>query len=583
VLRKLVICSLLGALLAAPAPAGAASTARTLVMPSVTYERQVEFTSHGPVAIHVLNAPRPGGVWSLKPVLSNGAIVGKERVTEMQQALSPVATAAGVNGDLFAPVDGRPTGVLLRNGVLDSPPSADRSSAGITTDGTLRADRIRMFGTWRGNGQRRPVLLNQPPGANGIALYTPAWGPTTPTLAGAYEAVISQLPPTSPNVELTGPVVEHRQSAGGLPIPPGGAVLLARGTAAQRLAAEAPVGTAVTLRFLLSPTWDGVVDAIGGGPILVRGGKPVFRHFELFSTQQLARNPRTAVAQRADGRVLLVVVDGRQPGYSVGMTNWELAQTLVRLGAVTGMGLDAGGSSTMAFDGALLNRPSDPGGERQVSEGLFVTYTGVYAPPPTETVLSPNGDEVAESQSLAYKLVRPATVTVSLVGPDRIARPLETGAKVPGLYKLTWNGTRPDGTPELEGGWRFSVTAVDDAGQSSAADRLFSLNRTLGGLSVTPAVLPVGNGGGGTLRASFTLARPARVTATIETVRGAVLATPVRAALETGSNTLSWDGRLGRELAGSGRYVLRVQAVNEVGTMDLAEPFTVRRAARARK
>jgi hypothetical protein len=583
VLRKLVICSLLGALLAAPTPAAAASAARTLVMPSVTYERQVEFTSHGPVAIHVLNAPRPGGVWSLKPVLSNGAIVGKERVTEMQQVLSPVATAAGVNGDLFAPEDGRPTGVLLRNGVLDSPPSADRSSAGITSDGTLRVDRVRMFGTWRGSGQRRPVLLNQPPGANGIALYTPAWGPTTPALAGAYEAVISPLPPTSPNIELTGPVVEHRQGAGGLPIPPGGAVLLARGTAAQRLAAEAPVGTALTLRFLLSPTWDGVVDAIGGGPILVRGGKPVFRHFELFSTQQLARNPRTAVGQRADGRILLVVVDGRQPGYSVGMTNWELAQALVRLGAVSGVGLDAGGSSTMAFDGTLLNKPSDAGGERQVSEGLFVTYTGVYAPPPTEAVLSPNGDEVAELQSLAYKLVRPATVTVTLVGPDRVARTIEAGTKAPGVYTLAWNGAKPDGTPEVEGGWRFSVTAVDDAGQSSAADRLFSLNRTLGGLSLTPALLALGNGSGGMLRASFTLTRPARVTLTIETVRGAVLATPVRGAFEAGSSTLSWDGRLGRELAGSGRYVLRVQAENEVGTMDLDEPFGVRRAARTRR
>ena len=60
----------------------------------------------------------------------------------------------------------------------------------------------------------------------------------------------------------------------------------------------------------------GVVDGIGGGPILVRDGKPVFRHYELFSTHQLARNPRTAVGQRADGRILLVVVDGTN--YAVG-------------------------------------------------------------------------------------------------------------------------------------------------------------------------------------------------------------------------------------------------------------------------
>jgi hypothetical protein len=514
-------------------------------------------------------------------VLSNGAIAGRERVTDMQRALSSTATVAGVNGDLFSPTDGRPTGILLQDGVLHSAPIFDRSSTGITADGAVRVDRIQMFGTWRGAGQRRPVLLNKQPGTNGIALFTPAWGPTTPSFPGALEAVLSPLPPTSPNVEVAGPVVEHRQN-GGAAIPPGGAVLLARGTAAQRLAAEAPVGTAVTLRFLLRPDWAGVVHGIGGGPILVRDGKPVFRHFELFSTHQLARNPRTAVAQRADGRILLVVVDGRQPGYSVGMTNWDLAQTLVRLGAVWGAGLDAGGSSTIAFEGTLLNRPSDAGGERAVSEGLFVFYSGVYAPPPTEPVLSPNGDNVAETQSLAYKLVRSAVVTVNLIGPDRVARTLESGPKQPGVYPLTWNGATAEGAPEPEGGWRFSVTAVDEAGQT-VADRLFSLNRTLGGLSVLPAVLPVGNGSGSALRASFTLTRPARVTVTVETATGAVLATPSRVNLAPGANTVTWNGALDSGLAHSGRYVLRVRAVNEVGTMHLEAPFSVRRVARTRR
>jgi hypothetical protein len=577
VVRKLLICSLLAALGATPASAATASAGRQLLMPGVTYERQVQFTSHGPVAIHVLNAPRPGGLWGLEPVLSNNAILGAERVTEMQKALAASATVAGVNGDLFAPADSRPSGVLLRDGVLDSPPSPNRSSTGIGADGTLHVDRIRVFGTWRGNGQRRPVLLNQPPGTNGIALFTPSWGPVTPTFPTALEAVVAPLPPTRPNVEVVGPVTEFRQGAGGGAIPPGGAVLLARGTAAQRLAAEAPVGTTVTLRFVLNPTWAGIVDGIGGGPALVRDGKPVFRPFELFSPGQLSRNPRTAVGQRADGRILLVVVDGRRSGYSVGMTNWELAQTLVRLGAVTGAGLDAGGSSTMAFEGTLLNRPSDAAGERPVSEGLFLVYSGVYAPPAAEQVLSPNGDGVAEAQSLSYKLVRPSNVTVSLVGPDRVARQLEAAAKPPGVYPLTWNGVRADGTPEPDGDWRFTVTAVDDQGQSSTADRLFSLNRTLGALSVAPTTLTVGNGA--QLRAAFALARAADVIVTVETPTGAVVATPLRENREAGSNTAIWNGRLGTALAHAGRYVLRVTAKNEVGSTTLAAPFTVRRAA----
>ncbi len=70
-------------------------------MPGVTYERQVQFTTHGPVAVHVLRGPRPTGLYALKPILSNELVIGRERVTQMQRRLATTATIAGVNGDLF--------------------------------------------------------------------------------------------------------------------------------------------------------------------------------------------------------------------------------------------------------------------------------------------------------------------------------------------------------------------------------------------------------------------------------------------------------------------------------------------------
>lgn len=579
-LKRVLIAVLLAGVLAAPANA---QFQRSLLMPGVTYERQVQFTSHGPVAIHVVSAPRPGGPYALKPVLSNGAILGREKVTSIQTNISRDHTVAGVNGDLFAWADGRPSGILLRSGVLDHPPLAERSSIGITSDGTLKVERVRMFGTWRGTGQRRPMDLNQTPGANGVALFTPAWGPATPAVPGTVEAVIFPFPPSVPNADIAGPVIQVTQN-GNTPIPPGGAVLVARGTAAQRLVEEAPVGTNVTVRLLLSPDWIGasVVDAIGGGPVLVRDGKPVFRHFETFTTVQLARNPRTAVGQLADGRILLVVVDGRQPGYSVGMTNFELAQTMVRLGAVTASALDAGGSSTVAFDGAVLNRPSDRGGERAVSECLCLLYGGVYAPPPAETVLSPNGDGVAETQDLAYKVTRPSTVTVTLVGPDKVARPIEAGPKEPGVYRFSWSALTADGGAEPDGAWRLNVTAVDDQGQTTVADRLFAVNRTLAGLRLSPSLVRV-RPTGGRLTASFSLTRPARVTVTVRTRTGAILATLGTRTLPAGDHSVVWNGRLGRRLAHSGRFVLRVRAANEVGHMELSNEFSVRRVAGRRE
>jgi hypothetical protein len=572
VLKKLVICAALAVVVAAPAQA----QSRVLLMPGVTYERQVQFTSHGPVAVHVMTAPKPGGAYSLKPVLSNGAIVGRDRVTAMQRGIRD-AVSAGVNGDLFTWADGRPSGMLMQGGVLQHPPLAERSALGIASDGSIRVQRIRMFGTWRGTGQRRPMDLNETPTPNGISLFTTAWGPATPAVPGSVEAVISPLPATTPNVDLVGPVVQIAQG-GNTPIPPGGAVLVARGSAAQRLVEEGPVGTNVTIRLLLNPDTTGLVDAIGGGPALVRDGKPVFRANEAFSTDQLSRNPRTGVGQLADGRILFVVVDGRQPGYSVGMTNFELAQTLSRLGAVTATGLDAGGSSTMAFDGALLNKPSDPGGERPVSEGLFVLYTGVTVAPPSEAVLSPNGDGAGEVEALSYRLVRPSTVTVSLIGPDKVPRVLDQGQKVPGVYRFSWNGTNADGSPAAEGQWRLSATAADDQGQTTTADRLFSLNRTLGGLSVSPALVRVGRGGA--LTASFTLTRPARVTATLRSRSGAVVAAIARSVQRgAGAQTLTWTGKVGTRYVPSARYVVRIRAVNEVGAAELDAPVTIRRVA----
>src|SRR4029079_13237052 len=101
------------------------------------------------------------------------------------------------------------------------------------------------------------------------------------------------------------------------------------------------------------------------------------------------------------GRLGVGAADGPEPGYSVGVSTFELGQILVGLGAVTGTALDSGGSTTMAVNGKLLNRPSDPGGERPISDALTVFYYGAVAWAPTKQILSPNGDGIAERQTLS--------------------------------------------------------------------------------------------------------------------------------------------------------------------------------------
>src|SRR5262245_31830340 len=491
------------ACLAAALLAPSTWAATRVLWPGVTYEQGVQFTPRGPVTVNVLRGPRPGGLTTLEPVLSNETIVGRETLTSMQRRLASQATSAGVNGDYFTFATGRPSGVLMREGALVNPPNSARASAGVTTDGTLDVRRTSFVGGWRGTGGTRIVRgLNALPTTDGSALFTDAYAPATPPVPGSVAIVLCPFPAATPDVDLAAPVVDARSGVAAVPIPTGGAVLLARGQSAAAVTAEAPVGTTMTVRLSLRPAWPGVLSAFGGGPQLVRDGAALYRSGEKFTDRQLGpRAPRSAVGQTADGRIVLVAVDGRQPGYSVGLTSYELAQTLVRLGAVTGMGLDSGGSTTMAFDGTLLNRPSD-GREREIATAVMLLYRGIFAPEPPALV-SPNGDGVAESPELSYRVVRPSSVTVALSPPDGAAPLTSTASLAPGTYPVPFP---PAGTTAAPGSWRLDVKAVDDLGQSSSMARRFVVDDTLGFLRVPRlrAVPP----GGRTIRIAWRLFRP---------------------------------------------------------------------------
>ena len=118
-------------------------------------------------------------------------------------------------------------------------------------------------------------------------------------------------------------------------------------------------------------------NAISGDAILLRGGNVAS------DLDNIALQPRTAIGFSSNGRfIYLVVVDGRQPFYSEGMTRKELADLMVSLGAQNAMSLDGGGSSTMVVQGKdgkprILNSPIDkriPSHERPVANhlGIFV-------------------------------------------------------------------------------------------------------------------------------------------------------------------------------------------------------------------
>jgi hypothetical protein len=584
--RVLIAAMVVAAAAAVAAPARAYYT--QVLMPGVTYSRQVQFTAHGPVAIHVVTAPKPVGLYRLRPLLANGTVTGRQRVTAMEKAVSDQATVVGTNGDLFNWADGHPSGMVMQDGLLKVPPLRNRSSIGISTTGTLTVQRVAQFGFWQGLGSRRPLSLNKTPAGDGTTIFTPVWGARTPVVSGAVETTIEPYPPVTPGGVLTGTSIAQ-STGGGTVIPRDGAVMMAIGSQASKLVAETPPGTIVQTQFSLAPNWpaQGILDALGGGPVIVRNGRPVYTAGEDFLPSQLApRDPRTGIGQRANGSIVMVVVDGRRRGYSVGLTNFELAQTLVRLGAVTGSALDAGGSSTLAFDGHLLNRPSDSTGERPVKETLALMYTGVYAPPPTQPVLSPNGDGQGERTTLSYKVVRQSNVDAKLIDPNGTTVYESAGDRAPGTYQLTWPSTairrrsaaRHRATDLALGRWRWSVSATDDQGQSSSVSRVFWVNDTLGFLRVRPRVARIRAHHRNLVLAGFKVVHAARVTGSVWTRSGVLVRRIGPVSMKPGNRSLRWNGRYrSGGLAYPGRYVFKVYSRNAFGPLTLSQNFSVRR------
>lgn len=533
-------------------------------MPGVTYQKQVELTPHGPVAYSVITAPPPTGLYTLAPVLGEGTITGpRETVTQLEQSIVANGPVAGVDGDFFNASNNNPAGIVMVGGQIEHGPTPARSSIGFDANGGMHVGRISFTGTWQGTGQRRPLAaINQQPKANQTVLFTPAYGASTPNVANAAYALLEPFPAAAIDTNLTATV--SALPTGPAAIPADGAVLVATGTEAAKLQAEAPVGASVTIQLILPGSWSTVTSALGGGPLLVKGGKAVFSTSELFdSTDLTRRDARAAVGQLADGDVILVAVDGGRPGYSVGMTTYELAQTMARLGAVTAAGLEFGPFVTAAFDGQLLDRPSGSG-QRPVKEALLVQYEGVYAAPPSVPLIGK--DNAAAGEQLSYRIARPSTVTATVIGPDGVSHPVDSGSRQPGSYTFAWNGF------DVEGTWHWHVQATDDLGRQSTADQTFQYDLTLSGLTVpgtaaTKAGLTVG----------FTLSRPASVTLQIAAANGTVVDTLPAVQLPTGAQSVAWNGTTaGGVSAPPGSYVATVTETSAVGTASYDAPFALR-------
>jgi hypothetical protein len=327
------------------------------------------------VTAHVLTIDL-GASSSVDTVLSNGALRSFETTSSMARRSGAVAA---VNGD-YGLSSGRPVHVFAHDGELGQTAQILGRALGLDATGTKvsmgfpTATSSLAVQTDTGTATIAVPRWNSGAAdADTVAAFTPAGaGLETPPNFDCYAG----LAPTGertvhPDGGVDTPLqVTGRRCGGDAALVPVGGVML-DGSAFH------PSGDAVSAlrpgavgQLTQSMGFPGAVDVLGGNPMLVVNGAVQYADVDGFGGY-FDPNPRTAVGTTPDGKLVVVVVDGREYGYSAGMTLRRLADFMIELGCRDAINLDGGGSSTMWLNGRIANRPSDPT-ERPVSSALVV-------------------------------------------------------------------------------------------------------------------------------------------------------------------------------------------------------------------
>ena len=329
----------------------------------------------------------------------DGTIAQREKTSTIA---ANVGALVAVNGGFFVTSDadgyqGVPSGLAVYDRRLESESVGARAALVLGPSGARIENLVSTVAVRAGGSAHSVEGVNRRPGvvrdcgrpglsptsqprqdftctsSDELVLFTSEFGAPLPTGPGAQVVL-----------DARGIVVTVGDRGGS--VPAGGSVVQGIGDSASWLAAHAPVGARLALdeqvrdavsRGRVQP--DGILSA---APVLLRhGGLAIDGNTEgVIDAHDLSfgyawaeqRQPRAVAGIDRDGRLLLVTVDGRQPGISEGVTIEEGAHLMRELGAVDAMNRDGGGSTAMAVNGMLVNHPSDATGERPIGDAVVV-------------------------------------------------------------------------------------------------------------------------------------------------------------------------------------------------------------------
>jgi hypothetical protein len=337
-------------------------------------------TEPGPQSIHVVSFDLARRDLSVMATVGAG-VHGNETVPDMVTRLPEAwgQPVAAINGDYFE-FQGEPRyfGTLQGMCIVDGEVVTAPPASAFWTDAQGRPHlghvSSRMAVIWP-DGRETPFSLNcstrdfkSEVRASEAVLYTPRFGPSTKTANGAREWILQRPEPDARWLPLAADGVYTARvdtvSRSGDALIPGNGLVLSVANAATGKPFDLAVGDAPRLRMACEPDMAGVRTALAGAPLLLANGRL------LTNPANVNRAPRTAVGL-AGNTVWFVVVDGRRPAEAVGMSHHELAVLMQRLGCTDALNLDGGGSSTLWYEGQVMNRPSD-GGPRPVGNALVL-------------------------------------------------------------------------------------------------------------------------------------------------------------------------------------------------------------------
>ncbi len=317
---------------------------------------------------------------NIKPALSYDLIYGYELFSKIAARHDAYAAVNGgffrdyglpsgmvvIDGQLISAATGKYPVFVLRGGQAELKEIDSKLSLVIRRgDGDTAGSAGAGDGVGSDLSDRGPLNItidniNFPGTGKQIIVYTPVYGRTNRADKRNITATVTD--------GIVTKIAEYDKEA---QIPADGMLITFYDISAYK-GKEMPVQVGDRVELIHEPDMTGDVQAYECGCWLVRDGVSVVGDSDPWVGVLTNRDPRTAIGIREDGTVILLTVDGRQPGYSAGFTGRELAEYLIVCGAVDAAMLDGGASTAMLFEGELVNRPSHKGQEREIAGAILV-------------------------------------------------------------------------------------------------------------------------------------------------------------------------------------------------------------------